>query len=214
MVGWGAFFDETFSLDEFHVRRVLVCGRDPTVADEQTLERPLATSIRGDGLVTLLDGLCDVRNMLAGIGFTCKVELRIVSERSSEGGKGTNVIAFIFGEQLKELLHEDDELSSHLIQLMEIAIGIHVTKASTDGIIDEQEIRELIPPARVVFQRVVILKTVGSNFHQRAVHRAASWATIQPDYGPLSVRDMAVLEVPEEQIAVRFGVDFDVTGAC
>lgn len=61
------FLGETFSLEESHCRGILIRRRDPPVANEQTLQRPLAASIRCDRLVALLDGLCDVRNILTGV---------------------------------------------------------------------------------------------------------------------------------------------------
>jgi hypothetical protein len=59
---------------------------------------------------------------------------------------------------------------------------------------------------------LVILESVRSNLHQCAIHGAASGSSIQPNNSALTVRDVAVLEVPEEQVTVGLGADFDMTG--
>lgn len=58
---------------------------------------------------------------------------------------------------------------------------------------------------------MIVLQPVGTNFHERPIHAAAPRAAVEPYYCPLSVRDVLVLEVPEEQIPVIRSVDFDVS---
>ena len=58
---------------------------------------------------------------------------------------------------------------------------------------------------------MVVLESVGPNFHQCAIHRATSRASIQPNDGTLSVCDMTVLEMPEEQVAVDVRIDLDMS---
>ena len=58
-----ALLDDTLVIGERQVGLVLVLGRDPTVADQETFQVPL-----GGGLpVTVEDMLCDVGNVLAGV---------------------------------------------------------------------------------------------------------------------------------------------------
>lgn len=95
---------------------------------------------------------------------------------------------------------------------MEIAIGVDIAESGTNRLVNEEQICKLIPAARVILERLVILESVRPNLHQRAIHRAASGSSIQPNNGPLAVRDVAVLEVPEEQVTVGLRVDFNVAG--
>lgn len=65
--------NEAFPLDELKVRRVLVCRRDPTVTDQQTLDRPLRASVLGEALVAIVNGLCNIWDVLTGIRFTGEI---------------------------------------------------------------------------------------------------------------------------------------------
>jgi hypothetical protein len=94
---------------------------------------------------------------------------------------------------------------------MEIAIGVCVAEPGTDRVIDEEQVGKLIPPALVVLQRMVVLEPIRPNFHQCTIHGATSWATIQPNDSALPVRDVTILEMPEEQVAVGVGIDLDVS---
>ncbi len=98
----------------------------------------------------------------------------------------------------------------HLVELVEIAVGVGVAEARTDGVVDKHDVGELIPRAIVVDQRVLVLEPVGPNFHQGAILGAAPRAAVEPDDRPLPVGDVFVLEVPEEEVTVCFGGDFDV----
>jgi hypothetical protein len=59
------------------VRERLIDCRDPSVADEETGKVPLLGLCLG---VALENGFGQIRNVLAGIRFTCDVELEIVSD--------------------------------------------------------------------------------------------------------------------------------------
>lgn len=102
-------------------------------------------------------------------------------------------------------------MSGHFIQLMKIAIGVRIAKPGADGIIDEEQVGKFIPPTLVVLQRMVVLESVGPNFHQCAIHRATSRTPIQPNDSALAVCDVTVLEMPEEQVAVGVGIDLDMS---
>jgi hypothetical protein len=122
----------------------------------------------------------------------------------------TYIIVLILWKQGIPLLQKYDELLSHVVQLVDIGIRIDVAVTGADGIVDEQDVGELIPGALVVHQRLVVLQSVGANLHQGAVLGAASRPAIQPDDCPLLVRNVFVLEVPEEEVTVVFGGDLDV----
>lgn len=102
-------------------------------------------------------------------------------------------------------------MGRHFIQLVKIAVRIGVAEAGTDGLINKEQVGELIPRALIIFQRVIVLESVWTNLHQSTVHGTASWSTIQPDNRALSVRDMPVLVMPEEEVAVGLRVDFNVS---
>jgi hypothetical protein len=73
----GAVFEQAVLFCVGNVREGLVDCRDPSVADEETGEVPFL----GLGLgVALEDGFGQIRNVLAGIRFTCDVELNVVSD--------------------------------------------------------------------------------------------------------------------------------------
>lgn len=103
-------------------------------------------------------------------------------------------------------------MGRHLIQLVEVAVGIHIAEAGTRRLVDEEQVGEFIPRAGVVFQGMVVLESIWSDFHQRTIHRATSRSAIQPDHGPLSVGDVAVLKMPKEQVGISFGLNLDVPG--
>lgn len=123
----------------------------------------------------------------------------------------TYIIVFVFWKDGKPFLEEDDELIRHLIQLMQIAVGVDIAEAGANGIVHEHDVGEFVPSTIVIFQRLVILEPVRADFHQRAIHRAAPGTAIQPDDRPLLVRNVLVLEVPKKEVAVMVGVDFDMT---
>jgi hypothetical protein len=54
---------------------VLLNRRNPTITDKKTLEIPLALTTRFDILITSLDGLGNVRNILTGVRFTGEIKL-------------------------------------------------------------------------------------------------------------------------------------------
>jgi hypothetical protein len=58
---------------------------------------------------------------------------------------------------------------------------------------------------------VVVLQSIWPDFHQGSVHGAASGPAVQPENGALSVCDVAVLEMPKEEVTVCFGIYFDMT---
>lgn len=117
---------------------------------------------------------------------------------------------FVFREQGKPFLQEDNELVRHLIQLVKIAIRVDVAEARTDWIVDEHNICEFIPGSVVVLQCVVVLQAIRADFHQGAILGTTAGAAIQPDDRPLLIRDVLVLEVPEEHVAIVFGGDLDM----
>lgn len=125
----------------------------------------------------------------------------------------THIVVLILWEQSIPLFQEGDKLLRHLIQLVYVGVGVDVAKAGADGVVDKQHVCKLVPSALVVGQRLIVLHSVGANFHEGAVLGAASRAAVQPDDCPLLVRNVLVLVVPKEEVAVVFGGDFDVPGA-
>lgn len=58
---------------------------------------------------------------------------------------GTHVILVIVRKQVEELLEEEDELLGHRLELMDEVVGVDIAEASAHGIVDEQEVCELVP---------------------------------------------------------------------
>ena len=63
----------------------------------------------------------------------------------------------VFWEQSIVLLQEDDELFGHDVQLPHELVGIDVAIAGADGVVDEQDVGELVPGAVIVLERLVVL---------------------------------------------------------
>lgn len=82
---------------------------------------------------------------------------------------GTHIVLLVLGEKLKEFLQESNELLGHGIQFVDVIIGIDITKASADRVVDEEEVCELVPGAIVQCQRVVVQDAIGAYLHQGAV---------------------------------------------
>jgi hypothetical protein len=80
----------------------------------------------------------------------------------------------VLWKQSIPLLHKDHELLGHIIQLAEVGVGIDVAVPGADGIVDKQDVGELVPCAIIVHKRLVVLQAIGADLHQGAIFRAAS----------------------------------------
>lgn len=92
---------------------------------------------------------------------------------------------------------------------MKVGVCVDVAETCADRIVDEEKIRKLVPGA-IVEDQVIALYAVRSYLHQCTILRAAAWAAVQPDYCSLTIRDMLVLEMPEEEISIVLRVDLDM----
>ena len=128
------------------------------------------------------------------------------------GQCATYIVVAIFGEYVKPLLQKGDHLLRHLVQIMDQRIPIHIAEARPHRIVHKQHVGELIPPPLLHPQRPILIDSIRPNLHQRPVHRAAPGPAVEPDHRPLLVRDVPVLEEPEEEIPVVLGRDLDVAG--
>lgn len=90
---------------------------------------------------------------------------------------------------------------------MQIRISVDIAEPRPHRLIHKQQIRILMPAPRVLLQRVLILYPVRANFHQRPVHAATARSAVEPYHSPLSLRNVLVLEVPEEEVTVVVRVD-------
>lgn len=122
----------------------------------------------------------------------------------------TYVVMLVLGEHGEPLPEELDKLLGHLVELVQVCIGVDITETGSNGVVDEEQVRELVPGAVIVGEGVLILDSVGANLHQGTVFGTAAGAAVQPDDGALPVCDVLVLEVPEEEVSVVFGGDFNV----
>lgn len=72
----GALLDDTLLVGELEVGFVLLFGRDPAVADEETRKVPFM--INGSSVLVAFDnGLSNVGNVLTGVGLPGNVELKV-----------------------------------------------------------------------------------------------------------------------------------------
>ena len=55
------------------------------------------------------------------------------------------VVILIFWEQSEEFLQEHHELICHLLELMDVAISVHIAVACSYGVVHEEDARELVP---------------------------------------------------------------------
>jgi hypothetical protein len=101
-------------------------------------------------------------------------------------------------KESEPLLEEDDELVGHLLEFMNITVGINGAKTRADGVVDEEKVCEFVPGAIVVYQVVLILKSIRADFHHGTIFRTATWSTIDPNNGSLFIGNVLVLEMPEE----------------
>ena len=120
------------------------------------------------------------------------------------------IVTFILRKQLKERGQEGDELGGHLVQLVEVGVGVDIAETRPDRLVDKQQVGELVPGTVIVRQGLVVLQAIRADLHQRAIHRAAPRASIQPDDGALAIGDMTVLEMPEEKVSVVLRIYLDV----
>ena len=118
----------------------------------------------------------------------------------------------ILRKHAEPLLQERDYLSCHPVQAMDQRVSIHIAETSTHRVVDEQYVRELIPATFAVPQSSIFIDPVRPNLHQRTIHTAATRPAVEPNDGALSVRNVSVLEEPEEEVAMVLRGDFDVAG--
>ena len=86
----------------------------------------------------------------------------------------------VLREQSEPFLEEDDHVLCHLVQLAQIAVCVHITKAGPYRLVDEEQVCKLVPRPVVVFQVPVLCYSVGANFHHGAVHGGAAGPAVEP----------------------------------
>ena len=121
------------------------------------------------------------------------------------------IILFVLGEDGEPFLEESDELLGHFVELGNIRIGINIAEPGTDGVVNKEQVRKLMPRSIVHCQSLVVFQAVWPDLHQAAILGATPWASIKPDDCPLSISDVLVLVVPEEKVSVMLRRDFDVS---
>jgi hypothetical protein len=116
---------------------------------------------------------------------------------------------FILREEREPLLQEYNKLICHFWQIMYVAIPIRITEARAYWIVDKHDICKFVPRSIIIFEMFLVLQPIWANFHQGSILRTAARPTIQPYHCPLPVRNMSILEMPKEYIAIVFWADFD-----
>jgi hypothetical protein len=94
---------------------------------------------------------------------------------------------------------------------MDVIVRIDVAEPGANWVIDKKKVRKFVPGTVVKRQRVFVLDTIRAYLHQCTILGAAPGAAVEPDDGSLSVRDMLIFEMPEEEIAIVLRGDLDVT---
>jgi hypothetical protein len=116
----------------------------------------------------------------------------------------------VIRKQSEPLLQKHNELTRHLIQLVQKAIGIDVAESRADRIIHKEQIRKFVPRAIVHREFSSFPHPIRPNLHERTILRTAARSAIEPDDEARSVRQMSVLVEPEEEVSAVFGRDFDM----
>lgn len=117
---------------------------------------------------------------------------------------------FVFREEGKEFLEENDELVGHFVKLVDIGVGVDVAETSSHWVVNEEQVGKLMPGAVVQDKCVLVFEPVRANFHQATILGTTSGTSVQPDNRALSICNVLVLVVPEEQVSIVLGCDFDV----
>lgn len=69
-----AGFDKTFFVGEWEIREIMRCWVDPAIADEEAPKVPFGLGLG----IAIEDGLCNVGDVLASVGFAGDVDLACV----------------------------------------------------------------------------------------------------------------------------------------
>lgn len=118
----------------------------------------------------------------------------------------------VLWENGEPFLQKGCHLHGHLIQVVEIRIGVHIAEAGSNRVIDEQKVRKLIPASIVHAQSPILLHPIRSNLHHCAIHATATRPSVEPNHGPLAVGNVSILVKPEEHVTVMFGRNLNMAG--
>ncbi|KAI6752747.1 hypothetical protein HG530_013499 [Fusarium avenaceum] len=81
----------------------------------------------------------------------------------------TYIVVVVLWEEGKPLLKEVNELVGHLLQLVYVLVSINGTVTGADRVVNEKEIGEFVPGAIVVDQVILILQSIGADFHHGTI---------------------------------------------
>ena len=124
---------------------------------------------------------------------------------------GAYVVMPELWENVKKRPQKLGHLIRHLVQIVQVCIRVHVAEPRAYRLVHEEYVGELVPRAVVVFQFPARAHAIWPNFHEGTIHGAAAGAAIEPDNGAGAVGEMTVVKEPEEEVAVCFGVDLNVS---
>lgn len=136
--------------------------------------------------------------------------MSVIGEKSNVWRVSTNIICFVMRKDLEEFLEEYDDIVCHGPQFVNITVSVDVAVAHTDRVVDEEEVGIFIPAAVGVYESVVVFQSIGADLHQSAILGTTARTSIEPNDSSLSIGDMSILEVPEEEVSIVLGGNFDM----
>lgn len=171
--------DQIVFVGEVSVFGVLLVGGDQTVTDGGTSELD-------EGVVFSDDSGTDGGDVVTCVRFTGDEELSSLE----------------FDETRVETLQELPEIISDLGFVVGELVEADSAVASTDGLIDEDDVSVGVPRERVGSQSEVIIDGEGTVFSEETSEGRASGTTIQPNDEGISRRIGTRVELPVENITV------------
>jgi hypothetical protein len=114
------------------------------------------------------------------------------------------------GKDFEEFLEEYDDIVCHGPQFVNITVSVDVAVAHTDRVVDEKEVGIFIPTAVGVYESAVVFQSIGADLHQSAILGTTAGTSIEPDDSSLSIGNVSILEVPEEEVSIVLGRNLDM----
>lgn len=59
--------------------------------------------------------------------------------------KPTYIVVLILREERKPFLEENQKLLSHLVELTQVAVCVHVAESRADGLVNKKQVCEFVP---------------------------------------------------------------------
>jgi len=111
--------------------------------------------------------------------------------------KNVEIVLVVLGMDFDELLNEVVKITGDLLFVVVLAVTISIRKPSTRRLINEENIRLLVPGLLVVNSRLTVLThRARSILAKKCQHRRAAWSSCEPQDGRSVLRALPGLEEP------------------